>query len=163
MKYCKRCKHLHNDEEQICSVCNKATLELAQNDSSVYIHSAGGFELQRIQAAFEDEKIPCVAVAQNKNFSAEVVTGCDGAEYDILVPFAEYEKAYDVCVGIGVFKNDEAEICDDSDITAEENAEYPQKMSAGKRIISAMCFLIIVAGVVFGTDAIIRLIQSLFA
>jgi hypothetical protein len=163
MKYCKKCKRLHNDEEQACKNCKKSALEATDNNTPVYLHSASGFELQRIKTALEDNQIPCSTVTQEKNFSAEAVTGYDVAEYDLLVPFSAYEKAYDICVGIGVFKNDEAEISEEDAMSGELEADALkfENMSVGRRIISALCLIILITGVVFGTDTIIRFIQEL--
>lgn len=169
MKYCKKCKHLHNDEDKICSDCNRELEIIDKENTPVYLHTASGFELTRVKTALEDNGIPCDTQIVKKNYSADAVTGCDMAEYDLLVPYSAYEKAYDICVGIGAFKSDEAEIVDDdSDAGKKLNdvAEEYGEMSSAKRttvkIISAILLIAVFCAVIWGTDYIIAIIKNLF-
>ncbi len=170
MKYCKKCKHIYNDSDEKCSVCKKPLFEIVDENTPVYIISAGGFELQRIKTALEDSGIPNDSISQKHNFSAQAVTGYDTAEYDILVPYCAYEKAYDVCVGIGAIKDGTEEIIDDDssfDSSSEKSIdEQFEKMSGAKRttvrVVSALLFLLLIALVVFGTDYIMEFIKNLF-
>ena len=169
MKYCKRCKHLHNDDEQTCTACKRPLAEIEDKNTPVYIYSASGFELTRVRTALEDNGIPCDAVAKKKNFSAEAVTGYDTSEYDLLVPYSAYEKAYDICVGIGAFGDEEAEIVDEeiednSDVKSA--AEEYEEMSGVKRttvkIVSALLLIIIFCAVIWGTDFLMDFLKNLF-
>lgn len=169
MKYCKKCKHIHNDSDEKCLTCGKALEEISDENTPVYLLSASGFELQRVKAALEDSKIPCDTARHPKNTSAEAVTGYDMSEMDILVPFSAYEKSYDVCVGIGAIKEEGEEILDDEPDNAEDGSatldEQFEKMSGVKRttfrVISAILFLMLIALVVYGTDAITGFIKGL--
>lgn len=169
MKYCKKCKHLHNDNEQTCSSCKKPLAEVADDNTPVYILSASGFELNRVRTALEDNGIPCDTVAQKKNFSAEAVTGYDISEYDLLVPYSAYENAYDICVGIGAIKDEDAEILDE-EVTENKNVksagEEFEEMSGVKRttvrIVSAILLILVFCAVIWGTDFIVELFKNLF-
>ena len=171
MKYCKKCKHIHNDTEIICTNCKKSLFNITDENTPVCLISTDGFELKRIKAALEDCGIPCDSVAKDSKISAEAVTGFDNAESDILVPFSAYEKAYDVCVGIGAIEEDGEEIIE-GDIDVPTNSdersldEQFEEMSGAKRttvrVVSAILLLLIFAGVIFCTDFIMQFIKNLF-
>ena len=169
MKYCKKCKHLHNDSEELCTACKKPLYEITDENTPVYIMSAGGFELQRVKTALEDSKIPCDSIPQKYTTSAKAVTGYDSSYQDIMVPYAAYEKAYDVCVGIGAIKDGNEEIIDDTANDSEYNAETEEfeQMDSKKRmlvrIVSAIFLIIIFALVIYGTDFITGFIKGLFS
>ena len=171
MKYCKKCKHIHNDTESLCINCKKSLLEITDENTPVYLISADGFELKRIKAALEDCGIPTDSVAKDPKISAEAVTGFDNAESDILVPFSAYEKAYDVCIGIGAIKEDGEEIIEgEVDIPTNSGDksldEQFEEMSGAKRttvrVVSAFLLLLVFAVVIFGTDFIMQFIKNLF-
>lgn len=171
MKYCKKCKRIHNDTEEKCSTCGKSLLKITDENTPVYLLSASGFELKRIKAALEDAGIPSDNISQKHNFSAEAVTGYDISEYDILVPYSAYEKAYDICVGIGAINSGEEKIINDDGTLANNDTESIdeqfEKMSGYKRttvrIVSAILFLLLVAFAVYGTDFFTGLIKNFFS
>ena len=171
MKYCKKCKHLHNDNEELCTACKKPLYEITDENTPVYLISAGGFELQRIKTALEDSAIPCDSIPQKYTTSAEAVTGYDISYRDIVVPYAAYEKAYDVCVGIGAIKEGEEEILEDDGIPVNSDTktaiEEFEEMSGTKRttvrVISAILLILIFAAVIYGTDFITGFIKGLFS
>ncbi len=141
----------------------------------MYLLTASGFELQRVKAALEDSTVPCDATIkkcmENKySKSIKAYTGYDDLTYDVYVPYSAYEKAFDTCVGIGAIKLEGEEILDE-DVEYTENDgetldEQFEKMTGAKRttvrIVSALLLLLIVAGVVFGTDAIMNFIKEFF-
>ena len=161
MKYCSKCKRLHNDEETVCKNCKAQLKTITDENTPVYLLTASGFELQRVKAALEDSTVPCDATIkkcmENKySKSIKAYTGYDDLTYDVYVPYSAYEKAFDTCVGIGAIKLEGEEILD----------EQFEKMTGAKRttvrIVSALLLLLIVAGVVFGTDAIMNFIKEFF-
>ena len=80
-----------------------------------FLLSASGFELERVKTALSDNGIPNDSKPQKRNYSAKAVTGVDISEQDIFVAEKDFEKAYDLCVGIGAIKTGEAvEIIEDS-------------------------------------------------
>lgn len=137
------------------------------DNSLQYLVSASGFELERIQIALKDNGIPNDSRPKKRSFSAKAVTGVDSSEQDIFVAESDYEKAYDLCVGIGAIKLDgetEEIVQDDSGAEpVEEFEEMPSGKRAAVRIVSALLFILIVAAVIFGTDFITGWIKSLFS
>ena len=190
MKYCSKCKRLHNDEETVCKNCKAQLKTITDENTPVYLLTASGFELQRVKAALEDSTVPCDATIkkcmENKySKSIKAYTGYDDLTYDVYVPYSAYklrwgmkaqkkksayEKAFDTCVGIGAIKLEGEEILDE-DVEYTENDgetldEQFEKMTGAKRttvrIVSALLLLLIVAGVVLGTDAIMNFIKEFF-
>ncbi len=133
-----------------------------------FLLSASGFELERVKTALSDNGIPNDSKPQKRNYSAKAVTGVDMSEQDIFVAEKDYEKAYDLCVGIGAIKTGEAvEILEDS--TEEQPAEpkeefedMPQGKRTAVRIISAILLILVFASVIFFTDFVTGWIKSLF-
>ena len=170
MKYCKKCNRMYNDNEEKCTLCKKPLYDIEDSNTPVYLLSASGFELQRVMSALEDGGIPCDNFRNKNSASADAVTGFDTSDYYIAVPYSAYEKAYDICVGIGAIKDDEAEIIDEDIQYSDENIksvdEQFEEMSGAKRttvrVVSAILLLIIFAGAIFATDYIMQLIKGLF-
>ena len=94
-----------------------------------FLITASGFELERIRTALSDNGIPNDSKPQKRNFSAKAVTGVDNSVQDIYVAADDYDKAYDLCVGIGAIKleGEEEIISDDPEMTApaDEYEEMP--------------------------------------
>lgn len=65
MKYCSKCKRLHNDEETVCKNCKAQLKTITDENTPVYLLTASGFELQRVKAALEDA--PFRVTLQSKN------------------------------------------------------------------------------------------------
>ncbi len=169
MKYCKKCKHIHNDEEQNCISCRRPLYEIDDKNTPVYLLSASGFELSRVKTALVDNGIPCDAIAKKKNISSEIVTGYNISDYDLLVPFSAHEKAYDLCVGIGAVKEEntkvlESEFNDDSHVKSsdEEFEEMSGTKRTAVRIISAIILIVIFCGVIWSIDALLNFFKGLF-
>ena len=125
--------------------------------------SASGFELERIRTALSDNGIPNDSKPQKRNFSAKAVTGTDISIQDIYVAESDYEKAYDLCVGIGAIKLEgEETILEEEAAAAEEFEDMPSGKRTAVRIVSAILFILLAAMVIFGVDAITGWIKSLF-
>ena len=125
MKYCSKCKRLHNDEETVCKNCKAQLKTITDENTPVYLLTASGFELQRVKVALEDSTVPCDATIkkcmENKySKSIKAYTGYDDLTYDVYVPYSAYEKAFDTCVGIGAIKLEGEEILDE-DVEYKEN------------------------------------------
>ncbi len=171
MKYCKKCRRMYQDSEQCCTECRKHyALDTIEDDTTpVYLTSASGFELDRIQAALEDSSIPSTSQAQAKALSADAVTGNDKTDRDILVPYSALEKAREICIGIGAIKVEgEEEKVDEQDVEDAVNSEIDESeyMSPAKRttvkIISAILLIIIACLVIWGTDFMTGWIKGFF-
>lgn len=166
MKYCKKCKHLYNDEDSRCTSCKKGQLDDVSDNTPVYLLSADGFELTRVKTALEDNGIPCDTAAKKHSYSAQAVTGYDSSQCDLLVPFSAYQKAYDICVGIGAIESDAKIVDEESDSESVKSAgEAFEEMSGVKRttvrIVSAILLILIFCAVIWGTDFVTSLIKNL--
>ncbi|MGN1467590.1 MAG: hypothetical protein ACI4W1_04710 [Ruminococcus sp.] len=167
MKYCTSCRKLHNDNEETCTQCRKALKTVEDENTPVFLISAEGFEKERIIAALADEGIPTDTKRMKKDNSAKAVTGVDMSDVKILVPYQAYEKAYDICVGIGAIKEENEEIIDDGEYKESDAKPLDRQLeeinggSKAGRIILAIMFLVLAALAVFGTDAITGFISKL--
>lgn len=95
MKYCSKCKRLHNDEETVCKSCKAQLKTITDENTPVYLLTASGFELQRVKAALEDSTVPCDATIRKcveNRYNANAATGYDNSSYDVYVPYSAYEK-----------------------------------------------------------------------
>lgn len=173
MKYCSKCKRLHNDEETVCKSCKAQLKTITDENTPVYLLTASGFELQRVKAALEDSTVPCDASIRKcveNRYNANAATGYDNSSYVVYVPYSAYEKAFDTCVGIGAIKLEGEEVLDDDTEYSENKGDTLddkfEKMTGAKRttfrVISAVIFLLLIALAVFGTDAIMNLIKGFF-
>ncbi|MBQ1381163.1 MAG: hypothetical protein IIY79_04010, partial [Ruminococcus sp.] len=99
-----------------------------------------------------------------RNFSAKAVTGTDISIQDIYVAESDYEKAYDLCVGIGAIKleGEETILGEEEAAAVEEFEDMPSGKRTAVRIVSAILFVLLAAMVIFGVDAITGWIKSLF-
>ncbi|MBQ1806308.1 MAG: hypothetical protein II012_01670 [Ruminococcus sp.] len=129
-----------------------------------FLVSASGFELERIRTALSDNGIPNDSKPQKRNFSAKAVTGTDISIQDIYVAESDYEKAYDLCVGIGAIKleGEETILGEEEAAAVEEFEDMPSGKRTAVRIVSAILFILLAAMVIFGVDAITGWIKSLF-
>ncbi len=168
MKYCSKCKRLHNDEETVCKNCKAQLKTITDENTPVYLLTASGFELQRVKAALEDSTVPCDATIkkcmENKySKSIKAYTGYDDLTYDVYVPYSAYEKAFDTCVGIGAIKLEGEEILD-------EDVEYTEQIictavdcrRCTRHFLKLLVKRFTVILVVFGTDAIMNFIKEFF-
>ena len=129
-----------------------------------FLLSASGFELERVKTALADNGIPNDSKPKKRNFSAKAVTGVDYSEQDVYVAESDYEKAYDLCVGIGAIKleGEETILGEEEAAAVEEFEDMPSGKRTAVRIVSAILFVLLAAMVIFGVDAITGWIKSLF-
>ncbi|HCA04524.1 MAG TPA: hypothetical protein DEO32_01360 [Ruminococcaceae bacterium] len=163
MKFCKKCKHTFEDSQEYCSNCkNRKPLEdITDQNTPVYLISADGFERERIQTALTSNGIPNDSIIKEEDTAPESIKGFSSSWRDILVPFSAYDKAYDICVGIGAIKPD-GEVKVVGDDAQEEFEDMPPAKRTTVKILSAILFIIVAALIIFGTDAITGFIKGLF-
>lgn len=171
LKFCPKCKRLDEKSAGSCEHCNRETTQIKDKGTPVFLLSTGGIDRNRITAALSDVKIPFIEQKHKKAGDAESVLGAGAVDVDILVPFAVYEQAYDICVGIGAITPNASEESTDSDSeyedhTADSVAQKIEEMSPAKRttwrIISAILLIIVFSAVILGTDYIMALIKNMF-
>ncbi len=172
MQYCPNCRELHNDNEDFCHNCKKKKLKpVVDKNTPVKVCKAGGIDKERVRAALLDGGIPSDEI-RLKNISAHAVTGNDMSDVTVLVPYQAYDKAYDICVGIGVISPKEGELPDyvKTDIeekkeTFDKDIEEFEEMSQSKRtfvrIVSAILLIILFCFVIWGTDFVLEIIKGL--
>lgn len=163
MKFCNKCKRTYDDSQQQCTNCkNKRPLtEITDENTPVYLISADGFERERIQSALTENGIPNDSVIREEDVAPEIIKGYSSSWRDILVPYAAYNKAYDICIGIGAIKPEgEVKVLDEE--PQEEFEDMPPAKRATVKVISAILFIILAALVIFGTDALTGFIKGLF-
>ena len=95
------------------------------------------------------------------------MTGRDLNDKDILVPYAAYREAYDICVGIGAIKPEGEEITvDEADVERVAEGEEEVMMSPAKRttvkILSAILIIILFCLVIWGTDFLTGFLTGFF-
>lgn len=136
------------------------------NENLKFVVSASGFELERIKTALSDNGIPNDSKPQKRNYSAKAVTGVDNSVQDIYVAESDYDKAYDLCVGIGAIQPEgEVTIVEDgeqAETAAEEFEEMSPRKRTAVRIVSALLFILIAAAVIFGVDFFTNWIKGFF-
>ena len=169
MKYCKKCKHIHEDKFDICTECRKPQqlFSIEDENTPVFLLSAARFEVQRVQSALESGGIPSDCAVRKHQLSADAVTGTDIGDKDILVPYAAYRQAYDICVGIGAIKPEGEEIqIDMQDVEDAAESEKQIEMSPAKRatvkILSAILLIILFCMVIWGTDFLTGFLTGFF-
>lgn len=174
MKYCKKCNLLVKDNINNCTKCGRAlndSMLLAK--SPVVVVTASGFEKERICAVLKDKNIPySVRVVTQKGVSTEsnAVTGNSKTKHDIIVPYEFYNKAMEQLIGINAVQLDDKEIQKLTEALEKEEKsnkkpdadDYFSSKNRIIRIVSAIAFLVLVALVVFGVDAVIAIIKSFF-
>ncbi len=173
MLYCERCQMLSEDGET-CSLCGSRKLRPVSANDPVFLFTTGQEEAERIAAAFDDEKLPHMErILENGSASPALLGQNRFASTRIFVPFAEMEHARDVMRGIGALKDggeeDGPAVSGAGAHTAPREAargKEEKPMSSGRRaalrIVSIILFLLLVCLVVFGSDAIVAVIKSIF-
>ena len=164
MKYCNKCKRTYDDSQERCTNCKskKPLLPIEDENTPVYLISADGFERERIQTALTDNGIPSDSIIREEDIMPKAVKGYSTSWRDILVPYSAYDKAYDICVGIGAVKPEGEVKVIEEEAEAEEFEDMPPAKRTTVKIISAILFIIIASMVIFGTDAITGFIKGLF-
>lgn len=166
MKYCPKCKKICDDKIDRCDCGIKLVENVKLNDNdSVYLISAYGFEKSRISATLIDYDIPYEEKAEKKQLSGEVVTGYNSTLVRFYVPFKYIDKARDIMIGIGALKDVPIEEGNFYNEENKENKDEFEEMNPSKRkivkIVSFILFLILIWGTVVGTDYIMALIKEI--
>ncbi len=164
MKYCPKCKKLYNDSDLVCTCkdCKSRVLKTIEDEqTSVYLCGGDVIERDRIQAALSDNDVPSVYTRHMVTGGSQLLTGMDLDEFDILVPFELYEKAYDIAVGIGAIKPEGVEVIDE-EASDEPEEEMSDRKRTVIRVVTAVLFIILVALVIYGTDFITGFVKTMF-
>ena len=106
MKICPKCKKIYDDSEATCSDCRKKLKNIENKNTPVGVCKVSGVDRMRVHAALEDAGIPSGEQRVKSKVSAEAITGGDLSDVIITVPYQAYDKALDICIGIGVVDDD---------------------------------------------------------
>ena len=170
MKYCGKCKEIYFSDNYIkCRYCGKKLISDPSSWSPVHIITANGFELERIRAAVESADIPYSYQESKNDAGIQILNSAPPENCDVFVPLSAYNDALEVLIGIGALKeNDIPDIDDENKALLEdtkkntENEELSPQKARLIRILSAIAFLIILAGVVYLTDLFTGFIKGFF-
>lgn len=168
MNYCQKCKKIYNDKETACLHCKKGLKPIENKNTPVAVCTVSGVDRMRVHAALNDAGIPTDEVRFKKSISSEAITGGDLADVIVTVPYQAYDKAFDICVGIGVIGDSEVPQFSSEDVKEQLDKDMDdfQEMTSSKRtavrIISAFLLILIFCGVIWGTDYVMEIIKGLF-
>ena len=169
MKYCEKCRAIFGNEKKSCPKCGKKLTSDIYPENLVYMTTATGFELERIEAALNEASVPFECKSIKRQAVMRLLNSAPPESYDILAPIFAYDDAYSILAGINAINPDEITEPDEdliNDIKTERKKHNetvdsisPQKQRMIK-IFSAIAFLLILAFVVWGTDYITALIKQ---
>lgn len=127
MKYCSSCKKLFTNDNEVCDACSNPVSDVAP-DSVVCIAEVKGTFIAMLENSLKDEGIPCAFESKDKDvynsYNAKVYSESD---YRVLVPFEYYNKAFDVCVGVGLATEEGRIQVDASTQNNEASKSYEEK------------------------------------
>ena len=168
MKICPKCKKIYDDSEVDCSDCRKKLKNIENKNTPVGVCKVSGVDRMRVHAALEDAGIPSGEQRVKSKVSAEAITGGDLSDVIITVPYQAYDKALDICIGIGVVDDDTIDEKTKADIESKkeqydkEFEEMTPKKRTLVRIVSALLLILVFCLFIWGADWLIDFIKTLF-
>ena len=173
MKYCKTCKSLYFGYETTCPECKKKLSELKDINEPIRLCVIGGTERAMLGGLLKDANIPFVEEpVYPQGVANEIVTGYDVklSNISVVVPFSALPKAIELLGSIETANNDlepqmdaiKEQIEQMKADAANEDKQMSPALRTTIKIITALLFLVAVALVVFGTDALTSWIKGLF-
>lgn len=169
MKYCSSCKRIVNDECETCDVCNGQASDIS-GESSVSVTVVKGTSVAVLESALKDAGIPCVFEKTDGNIYNEFNFKVSAeSDYRVLVPFAMYNKAFDICEGFSFVAPEDRLIPDDDGDDTEETRTFEEKFESKTgmkhrtwQMLSIILFVIAACLVIWGIDFIAEFIKGLF-
>lgn len=171
MNFCKSCKALAHESDRQCPSCGKKLTRITDINEPVRLCIIGGTERAMLCGMLDDAEIPYLQTnLQPQGVANEIVTGFDVklSNIAVLVPFQALPKASELLSAIETVENSVEPMMDEIRTLIDylKNSGCVKSESSAKttaiKIITAILFLLIVAGVVLGTDAITGWIKGLF-
>lgn len=173
MRYCRICKAVYHENDEFCPVCRKKLSEITDINEPVQLCVIGGTERSMLCGLLDDAGIPHL---ENNHLAQgvanEIVTGYDVKlnNMTVTVPFQALPQASELLSTIETVKNPVEPMLDEINACIEKLKADPDgkdsKMSPALRttikVVTAILFLILIAVVVFGTDALTGWIKGLF-
>lgn len=163
MKYCNKCKKIYSNKEEKCTECSKQLKEITEINTPVYLITACGFDRSRIEGVLKDNNIIYTELPEKDETGAASLVGSYTENYRILVPYQAYLKAKEVLSDIGIDVEDglDDEELQKSISDIKSKSPVPEINRGVSTALMIIC-LLLVAGAVLLTDAVIAWIQSLF-
>ncbi len=171
MKYCKKCSAVFKSSSTPCPYCGRPLTEDIAPENWAAMALATGFELERIEAALKDADIPYTLKSPKKQMSMRALNTAPMENYHVLVPIFAYDDAYELLAGINalnfeqVTEPDEEMLKEIESLRQKHNSEIDEMSPRKRRLIkifSAIAFIVILALVVFATDAVMVWVKQLF-
>ena len=173
MRFCKSCKTVYRDGEDLCPACRKKTVEITDINEPVRLCTIGGTERTMLHGLLDDAGIPYMERnSDHHGVANEIVTGYDVKlnNISLSVPFQALPEASAILGTIESVRNPiepmlpeiEAWISRLRSGEMEEKSQMSPALRTTIKVISALVFLILIAIVVLGTDKLMEIIKGLF-
>ncbi len=102
MKYCSSCKRFINTDTAVCDRCNSVVADITP-ETFVFVATLKGRTVSLLENALKDVGIPCSFAKTDGDIYNELNAKVNAeSDFNLLVPFEYYHKAFDVCVGMGM-------------------------------------------------------------
>ncbi len=122
MKYCPSCKRIIDADTAVCDLCSCAVTDITP-ESIVCVATLKGKTVSLLENALKDVGIPCSFARTDGDIYNELNAKVNAeSDFNLLVPFEYYQKAFDICVGMG-FASPEDRLIPE----AEDEEETPAK------------------------------------
>ncbi len=167
MKYCSSCKAIVCDEVNTCPKCEKPLSDLV-DESIVSVAIIKGRVISLLEPALKDAGIPC----SFKNKEGEIYNSFNTkvsaeSDFDVLVPFELYSRAFNICLGMDIVKEEDRLVEDTEAKTSEPLETYDEtfeRVNGVKKrtwtIIWVVLFILLACFAIWGVDAIAYFIKG---
>ena len=170
MKYCAKCKKIYADSaSERCTMCGKKLIADPNPFSPAAIKTANGFELERIRAALDDADIASSVIQTKHDTGLQILNSAPPENCTVYVSLCDFEEALNILIGIGAADEDTPLNLsqEDSDRLKEakekaDSEEMTPRKQFWVRLLSALGFLLILAGVVYLTDWVMSFVKTIF-
>lgn len=159
MKYCSSCKRIINEDVNVCDRCSNSVTEIT-SESFVFVTNIKGMTVSLLENALKDKGIPFSFEKTDGNIYNELNAKVNAeSNFNLLVPFEYYHKAFDVCVGMG-FASPDDRLVPETEIIEESTAKtYEEKFEEKNgvkhrtwQMIWMIVFIILACLVIWGID-----------
>ncbi|MBQ8001148.1 MAG: hypothetical protein IJ298_08140 [Ruminococcus sp.] len=159
MKYCSSCKHIVNSDAQQCDLCSGAVADISP-ESAVCVVTVKGRMISLLENPLKDVGIPCSFVKTEGDVYNELNAKVNAeSDFDLLVPFEYYRKAFDVCLGLGFVSPEDRLVPESEDTSSAPTQTYEEKFEQKNgvkhrtwQMIWMILFIIAACLVIWGID-----------
>lgn len=155
MLYCEKCRSGCPDSAARCPNCKSTRLRAAAGDDMVLLHRADEYTAQRLCALLEEQDVPCkTEPCAKRGFTSPYDMETMPTDKNVYVRWDCLEQAQAVSAALReeLEKEQAAEV---------EFEDMPQGKRITVQILSAIAFILLVIGVVFGADALANWLKGL--